>query len=298
MTYRGFFYFFCISFLIYFVFFGKLFVIGQGVPNLEKLEELQKKFKEEQKKDSESEEIIENFVEFEKPEEADFISNLMSKAQGQLTPKKGYQYFNPNRTDATASYVQENTALTQEQSLLKNEDAKGDQKEKEKNTSNNNYKANVLDYFPNRYVNEEVVINLDSEGFISLNAEAKPYSKALIAIAKSFFYKWAEFVPWMQIKNRFLKLDKEGRMEGVVGLYFDPGTNLSYSHIIVPFPSQTMNDLTYRSFDYLMLPRFDVPGYEFESLYVRLSVEPDNLKAKGEFKFNIKKLPVNTQQPQ
>lgn len=276
--YRGLFYFIMASLFFYSLFFSKIIFLDQEDHKTSLVDRLLKL----QEKDSQKPDmmLVETFVEMEKPKNPENISNLDSKRQGRITKAKGYSYFSDIRfMNVSDSSVEFKT--TEKDSLGALLEEHQIQKIKHKKDS----KQKIIDLKPNQYTRQQIVINMDSDGFIGISAQNKEYAEYLTQLAKKVFYNWVDFVPFQQIRQNLIKTDKDGYIWGTIGLYFDKKTQKFSTALISPFASETINDLTARSFIYLKLPA--IPnGIEMNFLLARFNVYP-SLRVEAEFKFDF-----------
>jgi len=135
------------------------------------------------------------------------------------------------------------------------------------------------------YKRQQVVINMDSNGFVGINAQNREYAEFLMSLAKKIFYNWVDFVPGYQIKQNLIKTSHDGLISGTIGLYFDKETQKYSMVVLSPFVSDTMNDLTIRSFAYLKLP-VNPKSVDMNFVLTRFVVYP-SLRVEAEFKFDF-----------
>lgn len=283
MQYRGFFYFFCVSCFFYSLLLGQVVVFQEDKNLQEKKLIIEKLLALSQKKETPYQ-IVETFLEIENPEKSNQISYVSSIDQGKITEEKGYNYYNDARfiLEKEKKTVE---AKSEEKSKISHLPL--EEKEKQKVEKKEEELQKVTDLLPNLYTKKEkVVIHLNNEGFVSLQAEKKEYAAYLTTLAKKIFYNWLEFLPALQIKEKFIKTNPKGIITGVIALYFKKDKDQNYQLVwIEPFDSNTMNQLTLRSFYYLSLP-LDERFIELEGVIVRFSVY-QNLKAEAEFQFHF-----------
>ncbi len=270
MNYRGIFYFFILSIVIYVVAHSKVIKIKKNI-NMSQ-NKIFKKFMKIEKNDDIR--IVETFIELE-PDKKKDISNLSSRDQGRITKDKGYSYYNDIRF-----------VVQEEDKIIKSHEY-GDKK----NTKNvkkdiRNHK-NKVDILPNKYVRKKIIINMNNNGVVSIAAENKEYAKYLMVIAKKIFYNWKDFIPAWQISQKLIKSDKDGYYSGTVGLYFLKNADNNRIDVLMVkhFASENLNKLTLRSFKYLKLPSAP-ENFKLNFIFVNFTISP-NLHVEAQFKFDI-----------
>ncbi|HCL56455.1 MAG TPA: hypothetical protein DHW82_05535 [Spirochaetia bacterium] len=277
MNYRGFFYFFITAVFLFSVFFSEAVLFGnyekQKIAALQKIQTL---------KNQPSKELVETFIELEKPDNPKFESNLTSRDSGKLTEEKGFVYYNDDRV-----FEKEETKTPGEKK------PEGETGEKSSDTTQltihqpdeKNQKSKI-DFIPNRYTREKTVIHLSSNGMIGISTEKNEFAQYLMETAKKIFYNWVEFIPAMQINDNLIKRDKNGEISGTVGIYFEE--DMTYSVLLSePYISDTMNALTLRSFQYLTLPA-PPEKMKMNLILVRFTITL-GMRAEAEFKFDYLK---------
>ena len=266
MRYRGLAYFFILSCFFYIVLFSEITLIGKEESRQQTLISRLLNLPEE-----EQSRIVETFIELEKSEPTKNISTHTSRAQGKITPEKGYSYYNDIR------FLQIPEPKKQEKTPDPDGAAAVEAPQKTE--------IKPVDILPNLYQRKKITINMDSDGLIGVSAEKKDYVAYLTALAKKVFYHWMEFVPAMQIHQKLITTAPNGMIEGSVGIYFRENTTEYDVVIVVPFASDTMNKLTERSFTYLRLPS-PPASIKLNLLLIRLSISPA-MRAEAEFKFDL-----------
>lgn len=271
MKHRGFFYFIFISFFFYVVVFSKIVYSKKNVGMLT----YQKPAYNEKKADSKNY-IVETFIETKKPKDPKYISNLNSKEQGKLTKSKDYSYFTDIRY--FAQVIAKKKSEIEKGSESQSEFTKEDEKQAKKS---------LMNPLPNFYTRKQVSINLNSEGFVGLSAEKKPYTQYLLVLAKKIFYNWVRFLPADQIRKALIvTASKDGTLAGTVAIYFAEDSNRYSAVMVQPYYSENMNNLTIRSFEYLGLP-VAPKDVKLRVVMIRLKVNANTLRAEANFKFDL-----------
>ncbi len=294
MKHRGLFYFFIVSVFFYSLLFAKIFSFYPHSTPQSLATKLLKTF--EDKK--ENPQLVETFIQLEHEKKTPNLSSLQSKNQGKLTQKEGYSYYNPIRYLALNESVPKETQNPQKnhKNLLHQEsqDQWGDlsalssPKDSALSHVQKQQTPVPFDVLPNKYVQEEVRINLSSDGFVGIDAQKSDFAEYLIEVAKKVFFNWVDFIPAMQIDQNLIKTNPSGTIEATLVIYFDEEHKKYTFEFLAPFSSQTMNNLTQRSFLYLTLPQAP-QKIQINTLIMRLNVHPLTKKATGEFKFDYLK---------
>jgi hypothetical protein len=272
MQYRGLFYFIVVSCFLYLILFSQIVTVGNGKKRtvlLDKLVQLEE--------NTPKQRIVETFIELENPEKSRNVSNLESRAQGKITEEEGYSYYNDIRYFSAPKAV-EKPEEKKSESLESQPVPAPEKKEKPQ-------EQKKVDILPNQYTRKEVVVNLNSDGWVGVAAEKKEYVEYLVKLAKTIFYNWVEFVPAMQINQDLIKKNSSGNIQGTIGIYFN--NNQRFEVVIMePFASPTMNNLTGRSFQYLSLPS-PPERVTMNLVIMQVRVSPLTLRAEAEFKFDF-----------
>lgn len=294
MKHRGLFYFFIVSVFFYSLFFAKIFSFYPDSASQSLAKKLLQTFEDKKA----SPQLVETFIQLEHEKKTPNLSSLQSKDQGKQTKKEGYSYYNPIRYLAVNEFVNPNQkSLNQNTKNLlkpKKQDPWGDisvsenQKKQDLSHVQKQQTPVPFDVLPNKYVQEEIRINLSSDGFVGIDAQKSDFAQYLIEVAKKVFFNWVDFIPAMQIDQNLIKTNPSGMIESTLIIYFDEEHKKYSFDFLAPFSSQTMNNLTQRSFLYLTLPQAP-QKIQINTLIMRLSVHPITKRATGEFKFDYLK---------
>ncbi len=266
MKYRGLFYFFFTAFIIYLLIFSDYISLANhnDKDRQQIIKELSNKMKQP------TTQIVETFIEIDSKNQQ-YLSNLSSKNAGVKKNKEKYNYYEDIRF------------IVKEENIKKNVNALGYEKPFTAKEKNDKTAINLL---PNQYVRQKVSINMDEKGVYGLDARKDEYVAYLIPLAKKIFYNWRDFTPMMQIRYHLVKADKKDTHTGTVALYFTKKNRLKIEQAVFmqPFASETINNLTLRSFKYL---NYKTPpkGMKINFFIIRLTVNR-SLQFYAEFKFD------------